>query len=153
MKYAVRRPATGGDLAQVPRLRAPRAIGRAHGLALAAAALLVLAVAPAASAEDSALRKFGRGGTNLTLGVLAIPGQMVQTTRESGPFLGLTWGLVKGVGYTVASEAVGLFELFTTPFETPPGYKPILKPEFPWQHFTQTSDSSAPSTRMPTRVR
>ena len=35
----------------------------------------------------------------------------------------------------VATEAVGLFEFLTCPFETPPDFKPILAPEFPWGHY------------------
>lgn len=105
-------------------------------------ALAVAVVVPStASARDSAARKFGRGVSNMTLGVLAIPGQIKDTTQDSGPFVGATWGFVKGVGYTVAHEVVGVFELLTCPFETPPGYKPILNPEFPWEYFTESRSS------------
>ena len=90
---------------------------------------------------ESSARKFGRGLSNMTLGVLAIPGQIKDTSEDSGPFVGATWGLVKGVGYTVAHEVVGVFEFLTCPFETPPGYKPIMKPEFPWEYFTERRSS------------
>ncbi len=96
---------------------------------------LVLNVPSPAAARDTAARKVGRGAANLTLGVLALPGQIVRTTRASGPFVGATWGLVKGVGMFVATEIVGVFEVLTSPFETPPGFKPILKPEYPWGYF------------------
>lgn len=96
---------------------------------------LVVAVPSLASARDSAARKVGRGAANLTLGVLAVPGEIVQTTRESGPFVGATWGFVKGVSMFVATEVVGVWEVLTCPFETPPGFKPILDPEFPWGYF------------------
>ena len=98
---------------------------------------LVLGVPSTASARDTAARKVGRGAANLTLGVLALPGEMVQTTRDSGPFVGATWGFVKGVGMFVATEVVGLWEIVTCPFETPPGFKPILKPEYPWGYFSE----------------
>ncbi len=107
--------------------------------------LIALAIAvfvpSTASARDSAARKFGRGVSNMTLGVLAIPGQIMDTSKESGPFVGATWGFAKGVGYTVAHEVVGIFEFLTCPFETPPGYKPILTPEFPWEYFTKSRSS------------
>ena len=96
---------------------------------------LVLVVSSTASARDTAARKVGRGAANLTLGVLALPGEIVQTTRDSGPFVGATWGFVKGVGMMVATEVVGLWEVLTCPFETPPGFKPILSPEYPWGYF------------------
>jgi len=123
-------------VSQIPstnRNRARRTLVTTLLLALA----IALVVPSTASARDSAARKFGRGVSNMTLGVLAIPGQIMDTTRDSGPFVGATWGFVKGVGYTVAHEVVGVFEFFTCPFETPPGYKPILKPEFPWEYFTE----------------
>lgn len=96
---------------------------------------LALVVPSLASARDSAARKIGRGAANLTLGVLAVPGEIVETTRESGPFVGATWGFVKGVSMFVATEVVGVWEILTCPFETPPGFKPILEPEFPWGYF------------------
>jgi len=99
---------------------------------------LCLLVPGSAAARDTAARKLGRGVSNIGLGVLAIPGQIVQTTRDSGPFVGATWGFVKGVGFTVATEVIGVFELLTCPFETPPDFKPIIKPEFPWQYFSGT---------------
>jgi putative exosortase-associated protein (TIGR04073 family) len=95
----------------------------------------VLAIPSTAAARDSSARKVGRGAANLTLGVLALPGEIVSTTRESGPFVGATWGFAKGVGMLVATELVGVWEIVTSPFETPPGFKPIIKPEFPWGHF------------------
>ena len=72
---------------------------------------------------------------NLTLGVLAVSGEIMQTTQERGPFVGATWGLTKGVGMMAAHELVGAFEILTSPFETPPGFKPILAPKFPWGYF------------------
>lgn len=110
---------------------------RPLALSLLAALVVALAVPTPATARDSAARKLGRSVSNMTLGVLAIPGQIKDTTEESGPFVGATWGLVKGVGYMAATEVVGVFEFLTCPFETPPGYKPILKPEFPWEYFTE----------------
>jgi putative exosortase-associated protein (TIGR04073 family) len=95
----------------------------------------VLAIPSSAAARDSSARKVGRGAANLTLGILALPGEIVSTTRESGPFVGATWGFAKGVGMLVATELVGVWEIVTSPFETPPGFKPIIKPEFPWGHF------------------
>ena len=121
------------DLTRPARARA----GRRRAILLVLTIGLALCAPPALSAEYTAGRKFGRGAANLTLGVLAIPGQIVRTSRKSGPFVGGTWGLVKGVSFMVASEVVGLFELATCPFETPPGYVPILKPEFPWQYFNE----------------
>ena len=99
--------------------------------------LCLVAATPAAAVEHTPARKLGRSLSNISLGVLAIPGQISETTRDHGPFIGATWGLAKGVGYMTATEVIGVFELFTAPFETPPNFEPILKPEFPWQYFTE----------------
>lgn len=40
----------------------------------------------------------------------------------------------------VATEVVGVWEVITCPFETPPGFKPILKPEYPWGYFFEGPD-------------
>jgi putative exosortase-associated protein (TIGR04073 family) len=114
--------------------------------------LSILLVPATAIARDSSARKVGRGFANLSLGVLAIPGEITRTTRTSGPFLGATWGLTKGIGMMVASEAVGVWEVLTCPFETPPGFKPILSPEFPWGYFFEDG-SSRSSRERPVRKR
>lgn len=90
------------------------------------------------SGEYSPARKLGRSVSNISLGVLAVPGQIARTTSKSGPFVGVTWGLARGLAFMAATEVVGVFELVTAPFATPPDFKPIMKPEFPWQYFTET---------------
>ena len=82
-------------------------------------------------------RKVGRGFANTTLGFLAIPGQMTAQTRERGAAAGLPIGFGLGIGWFVASELVGVWEILTCPFEFPAGYKPIFEPEFPWQYFEE----------------
>ena len=103
---------------------------------------IALGLPNAAVARDSAARKVGRGVANLTLGVLAIPGEIMQTTQERGVFVGATWGLTKGLGMLVAHEVVGAWEIVTCPFETPPGFKPILEPEYPWGYFYEPNRST-----------
>ena len=82
-------------------------------------------------------RKLGRGFANTSLGFLAIPGQMVAQTRERGAAAGLPIGFGLGIGWFVASELIGVWEILTCPFEFPEGYKPILEPEFPWEYFEE----------------
>ncbi len=96
-----------------------------------------------AGATDSSPRKLGRGLANMTLGVIVIPAKVIETTRAQGPFVGATWGLAKGIGWMVATEVVGVFEFLTCPFETPPDFKPILDPEFPWGHYQDAEKRNA----------
>ena len=71
----------------------------------------------------------------MTLGVLAIPGQMTTKTREKGWAVGLPLGFAQGLGWFVATEVVGVWEFLTCPFEFPPRFRPIIEPEYPWEYF------------------
>jgi hypothetical protein len=41
------------------------------------------------------------------------------------------------------TETIGVFEFLTCPFETPPDFKPILQPEFPWGHYQDSEKRKA----------
>lgn len=100
------------------------------------ASLLVTLVPLAADARGyTATRKVGRGLAAMTCGFLEVPGNMVQTSRERGPGWGLTLGFAEGLGRLVVRELVGVYEFVTAPFPVPAGYRPILKPEYPWGYF------------------
>ncbi len=86
-------------------------------------------------------RKLGRGITNAGFGALEIPITIYQDSFEEGALAGLTSGTLRGVGYFLAREFVGIFEIVTFPFPMPftPheskqgygwGYGPILNPEW-----------------------
>jgi putative exosortase-associated protein (TIGR04073 family) len=100
---------------------------------LAALAALTIFTASTASAE-SAPQKFGRGLAGMTLGFLEIPGNIVKETRNQGP-IGVPVGLAYGLGMTVTRELVGVYEFVSAPFPVPAGYRPILRPEYPWGYF------------------
>jgi putative exosortase-associated protein (TIGR04073 family) len=105
--------------------------------ALVGAMLVASLLAPASAfaAQYNAARKFGRGLAGMTCGFLELPGNIVQTTRKQGFGYGLTIGTAKGLGMIVARELVGVYEFVSAPFPAPPGYKPILSPEYPWDYF------------------
>jgi putative exosortase-associated protein (TIGR04073 family) len=94
-----------------------------------------LATSTASAREYTAGHKFRRGVSNLTIGVLAIPGQMTAKTREDGYAIGLPLGFVQGLGWFVTTELVGVWELLTCPFEFPPRFRPLIEPEYPWEYF------------------
>lgn len=100
----------------------------------AALAVLALGVTPHAAADNSSAGKFGRGLAGMTCGFLEIPGNIVQETRKSGA-IGVPVGLAMGLGMTVTRELVGVYEFVTAPFPVPTGFKPILRPEYPWDYF------------------
>ena len=49
--------------------------------------------------------------------------------------LGAGGAFAKGLGAMVVRELVGVYEFLSAPIEVPEGFRPILKPEFPWDYF------------------
>jgi putative exosortase-associated protein (TIGR04073 family) len=99
-----------------------------------ALSLGTLALAPAAQAQSPA-HKFGRGASNLALGIMELPAQMIDEGRRRGPLWAMSLGFAKGVGGFVTRELVGVYELVTFPAPVPRGYRPILAPDYPWELF------------------
>ena len=85
-----------------------------------------------AEAETGAMvvTKLFRGIANAATGWMEIPKQMSLVWQESGPGSGVSWGLIKGVGYAVARSVAGAYDIVTFPFPIPEGYKPIIQPEY-----------------------
>ncbi|GEM_PF-4354303 len=82
------------------------------------------------SAMGDAFTKFFRGGVNLITGWVEIPKRVTETSQQSGMAVGLTWGLLRGLGYGCIRTAAGLYELVTFPVAAPPGYRPVMEPPF-----------------------
>ena len=97
-----------------------------------ALAFALSALAAPASADGPG-HKFGRGVSNLGLGIMELPGQMVAAGRSGGPLWAFSLGFAKGVGRFVTRELVGVYEVATFPAPVPRGYRPILAPEYPWE--------------------
>jgi putative exosortase-associated protein (TIGR04073 family) len=100
---------------------------------LATTAILMMLSASGAQA-DTAAQKFGRGLAGMTCGVMELPGNIVKETRAKGA-VGVPVGMAMGVGMIVTRELVGVYEFLTAPFPVPAGFRPILKPEYPWDYF------------------
>jgi putative exosortase-associated protein (TIGR04073 family) len=78
--------------------------------------------------------KLVRGLANTFLGLLEVPKKIHSETQADNSILrGWTIGLGKGLGYAVLRTGVGLYEIVTFPFAAPEGYRPIVKPDYPWQ--------------------
>lgn len=89
-----------------------------------------------ATAEaQTATRKFGRGLAGMTTSFLEVPGNMVEQTRKRGAAEGIPVGFAIGLGMIVPRTLVGVYEFVSAPFPAPAGYRPILRPEFPWDYF------------------
>jgi putative exosortase-associated protein (TIGR04073 family) len=98
------------------------------------AAALMLALGTGAEAQTAG-RKFGRGLAAMTTAFLEVPGNMVYETDEHGAAAGIPLGFVVGLGMIVPRVLVGVYEFVTAPFPAPAGYRPIIRPEFPWGYF------------------
>lgn len=98
------------------------------------AAFLVLSSAPPVSAEPmdagKAFTKLTRGVVNIVTGWVEIPKRIQETSAESGAAAGFTWGLLRGIGHGFIRTSAGFYELFTFPFPAPPGYAPVIHPEY-----------------------
>jgi putative exosortase-associated protein (TIGR04073 family) len=75
-------------------------------------------------------KKLGRGIVNIATGWVEIPKNIYDTTIETNPFLGITFGTIKGAGMTVVRTGAGAYDVATFLFPLPKDYLPILKPEF-----------------------
>ena len=108
---------------------------RTPSLAAGALALLVALSAASPARAQSPPHKFGRGCVNLALGIMEVPGRMVQEGRRRGPLWAMSLGFARGVGGFVTRELVGVYEIVTFPAPVPRGYREILDPEYPWELF------------------
>ena len=106
----------------------------------ALAALTMTATASAWATEYNAPRKAGRGFAAVTTAFLELPGNIVAETRRNGADSGWTLGFAKGLGGLVVRPLVGAYEIVTAPFPIPEGYRPILRPEFPWGYFDSSRE-------------
>lgn len=90
------------------------------------------------------IEKFGRGITNVTFGVLEIPIKVYDVGEEKGGLAAITYGLFKGIAYTVARECVGVVDIITFPLPLPGatdwveeggwGYGPLMEPPYIIDH-------------------
>ncbi|MEW6038334.1 MAG: exosortase system-associated protein, TIGR04073 family [Pseudomonadota bacterium] len=106
------------------------------------------AAVPAAQADDygtTTTLKLGSGLSNLAMGWLEIPKNMINTSNQTNVLLGISGGLFKGLLHTVGRTLTGAVDFLTFPLPT----QPIAHPEFVWQKFsdeTSYGPAFAPGT-------
>ncbi len=109
---------------------------------LAVGFLSVVAPKAVYAEEDTGglvVSKLFRGIANAATGWMEIFKQSSLKWQESGPGVGLTWGVAKGVGYAIARSVGGAYEIVTFPVPIPEGYRPIMKPEYVLSDVEQSS--------------
>jgi len=92
--------------------------------------LIAIAIISKPCYADNAGHKLVRGVGNILTGWLEIPMNIYNTSVEENPFVGITVGLAKGIGMTIARTCVGAYETITFPFPLPEDYRPIMEPEY-----------------------
>jgi putative exosortase-associated protein (TIGR04073 family) len=99
-------------------------------------AIVFVLVALGDASAQTALRKAGRGLAAVTTGFLEVPGNMYRDGKEYGAG-GVALGGAKGLGLLVPRTLVGVYECVTAPLPVPRGFRPLLRPEFPWEYFDE----------------
>ena len=92
--------------------------------------------------EYTAMDKLGRGLAGMTTGFLELPGNIAAENRDHGAGAAATLGFAKGLGMIPVRELEGVFDFVTAPIEVPSGYRPIIRPEYPWQYFEGARSAS-----------
>jgi putative exosortase-associated protein (TIGR04073 family) len=107
-------------------------------LALSVFALVVPAMA---DIQDPPLndygptRKLGRGLSNVLYGVTEFPHTIALLNQREGNSAAASYGIIKGIGRTVARFHYGIYEIATFPFPTHNGsFRPPYRSNIPWIH-------------------
>ena len=79
---------------------------------------------------QNALRKLGRGTSNVVTSAFEIPKSIQEMFYEEGVMAAATYGVLDGIYKFVLRTVVGVYEVATFPIPFPDGYAPIVEPEF-----------------------
>ena len=103
----------------------------AASLALAGMAFADIQAPP--SSDQGPTRKLGRGIGNIAFGATEILDSMASVNYSEGNSAAFSYGLVRGVGRTLARLGYGIYEVVLFPFPTQKGtYNPPYKSNIPW---------------------
>ena len=91
--------------------------------------VISMLLAPMAHAQNPA-KKLSRGFINMFTGWAELPRNIYDTTIEENLLVGITIGIIKGIGMAIVRTGAGVYEIITFPFPVPHDYVPVLEPEF-----------------------
>lgn len=77
--------------------------------------------------------KLTQGFFNTTTGFIELPKNVINISHDQNIFVGLTWGVVRGVAHSVNRTVVGVAELITAPIVT----NDYITPRFAWERFSE----------------
>ncbi|MEY2600577.1 MAG: hypothetical protein RLZZ142_2836 [Verrucomicrobiota bacterium] len=85
--------------------------------------------------DQNPIRKLSRGLSNVTFGATEIPVTWHSVNVRHGNAAAFSYGLVSGVGRTLARLGAGIYDIVTFPIPSNRGsYSPILPSATPWVH-------------------
>ncbi len=113
---------------------------KSFGKILVVVAVLSLSISSLNMFAGDPARKLGRGICNVGVGALEIPIKIYDVNQAEGGLAALTYGVLKGFGYFIAREVVGVVDIATFPVPLPGavdeprevgwGYGPLMTPEW-----------------------
>jgi putative exosortase-associated protein (TIGR04073 family) len=95
-------------------------------------------MAPSAHAESYMTgfsNKVSQGFANMAFGFIEIPKNVVNISNEDNIFVGISWGLLRGVAHGVGRTLVGAAEFITSPVPT----GEFVAPAYVWDRFSEDS--------------
>jgi len=97
--------------------------------------LLSISSSAAASADygRDVGTKLGSSVTNILLGWVEIPKNVIATSNQVNVLFGMGGGMMKGVLHAVGRTLTGVVDLISLPLPT----QPIAEPQFVWEHFDE----------------
>lgn len=98
-------------------------------------ALMTVPTAHAESYVTGFSNKISQGFANIAFGFIEIPKNVVNISSEQNIFVGMSWGLLRGVAHTVGRTLVGTAELVTSPIPT----SEFAAPAYVWDRFSEDS--------------
>jgi len=85
------------------------------------------------SSDQGPTRKLGRGISNIAFGSSELLDSMAAVNYSEGNSAAFGYGLVRGIGRTLARLGYGIYEVVLFPFPTQKGtYYPPYKSNIPW---------------------
>lgn len=102
-------------------------------LLLAGAAIADIQAPP--SSDQGPTRKLGRGLGNIAYGITELPDSIVSINYLDGNSAAFSYGVVRGVGRTLARLGYGLYDALLFPWPTYKGtYAPPYRSDITWIH-------------------
>lgn len=79
--------------------------------------------------------KVSEGLANIAFGFVEIPKNVINVSNDHNIFVGMTWGLFRGITHGVSRTLVGTAELVTSPIPT----SEFASPAYVWDRFSEDS--------------